>query len=183
MSIEGDRLHRLTWRSLWIVQMLVLVAVLAPPRAVAEDRFAECFEAAARRYAIAPALLRAITTAESAMDPWALGQNAGSYDIGLMQVNSRWLDQLARHGIAERDLWDPCINVQVGAWVLAGNIARYGHTWEAVGAYNAGTATTAGAHRRRMAYAHRIAAHLGAERGAPGRLRGPAGAPERTRDD
>ncbi|MDD3449620.1 MAG: lytic transglycosylase domain-containing protein, partial [Gammaproteobacteria bacterium] len=81
-------------------------------------------------------------------------------DIGLMQVNSWWLPRLSGYGITEASLWDPCTNIQVGAWILAGNVARYGYTWEAVGAYNAGTGTSETTQNRRVNYARRIYEHL-----------------------
>jgi soluble lytic murein transglycosylase-like protein len=61
----------------------------------------------------------------------------GSRDIGVMQINTGWLPALRRYGIDEGDLWDPCTNVHVGAWVMAGNIQRLGWNWDAIGAYNA----------------------------------------------
>ena len=98
-----------------------------------------CFDHAAQRYGMDSALLRAIAQVESGGNPVALGKNAdGTEDIGLMQINSRWLPKLASYGIARQDLLDPCTNVQVGAWVLSQNLRRYGYTWRAVGAYNAG---------------------------------------------
>lgn len=81
----------------------------------------------------------------------ALNRNRdGSWDVGLMQINSRWLPTLARHGIKAEELWDPCVSIHIGAWILAGNFRQLGFNWEAVGAYNA---------RRkdlRIRYAHAI---------------------------
>ena len=97
-----------------------------------------CWEDAASRYQVSSALLYAIARTESGLNPQAVGRNAnGSRDIGLMQINSAWLPTLGSHGIGERDLFEACTNIHVGAWILAGNVARLGYTWEAVGAYNA----------------------------------------------
>ena len=97
-----------------------------------------CWDEAAARYQVNSALLYAIAQTESGLDPLAIGRNRnGSRDIGLMQINSAWLPTLARHGISERDLFHPCTSIHVGAWVLAHNFHRLGHTWDAVGAYNA----------------------------------------------
>ena len=110
-----------------------------------------CWEQAAERYGVNAELLYAIARTESGLDPQAIGHNRnGSRDIGLMQINSAWLPRLSKHGIAERDLLNPCTSIHVGAWILAGNVQRLGYTWEAVGAYNAASPAL------RRAYAERV---------------------------
>ncbi len=121
-----------------------------------------CWEQAAERYSVSPELLYAIARTESGLDPQAVGLNRnGSRDIGLMQINSAWLPKLTTHGIAERDLFDPCTSIHVGAWILAGNVQRLGYTWEAIGAYNATNPTL------RRAYAERVYRQVAATRARP----------------
>ncbi|MFZ2525332.1 MAG: lytic transglycosylase domain-containing protein [Candidatus Ferrigenium altingense] len=116
---------------------------------------ASCFEQAGIRYGIAPSLLKAISAVESGSNPAARNRNRnGSEDIGHMQINSRWLGVLASYGIGRDQLFDPCINTHVGAWILAQNISRLGYGWDAIGAYNARSP------EKRVAYARRVAAKV-----------------------
>lgn len=97
-----------------------------------------CWDEAAARYGVNPYMLYAIAKTESGLNPSAINRNKnGTYDLGLMQINSRWFPTLRRYGIDERQLYDPCTSIQVGAWILAQNMQRMGNTWDAVGAYNA----------------------------------------------
>ncbi|MEK8087657.1 lytic transglycosylase domain-containing protein [Aquabacterium sp. A3] len=100
-----------------------------------------CWDEAAQRYGVSSQLLYAVAKVESHLNPKALNlshrQRTGSYDIGLMQINSSNLPALARFGISESDLYSPCTNIHVGAWLLAQTLARQGLSWDGVGAYNA----------------------------------------------
>jgi Soluble lytic murein transglycosylase and related regulatory proteins (some contain LysM/invasin domains) len=101
-----------------------------------------CWQEAGARYGIQPALLYGVARVESSLNPVAVNRShydqTGSYDIGLMQVNSRSLPALKKFGISERDLYDPCTSIYVGAWILRQKLNQYpGHPWQAVGAYNA----------------------------------------------
>jgi soluble lytic murein transglycosylase-like protein len=96
-----------------------------------------CWEEAAQQYQVHPYLLYAIAKTESGLNPAAINRNKnGTYDIGLMQINSRWLPTLRRYGVDEKQLFEPCTNIRVGAWILAQNMRRMGNTWDAIGAYN-----------------------------------------------
>jgi soluble lytic murein transglycosylase-like protein len=123
-----------------------------------------CWQDAADRYGVNASLLYAIARTESRLDPLARGRvNAnGSYDIGLMQINSSWLPTLRRHGIEEQQLYDACTSIHVGAWILAQNMRRLGNSWDAVGAYNAADP------KKRLAYALKVYRNLPQDP-APGR--------------
>ena len=97
--------------------------------------FAYCFNEAGQRYGINPHLLKAIAQTESSMKPDIESKTS---DIGLMGINRSWLPKLQKEfGITERDVWEPCINVHIGAWILAHSFKQHGRNWNAVGAYNA----------------------------------------------
>ncbi len=113
---------------------LALAALLPAPALAA----ATCWDAAAERYGVNAYLLYAIAKTESSLNPRAINRNKnGSYDIGLMQINSSWFPTLRKYGVDEQQLLDPCVSIHVGAWILAQNMQRMGNSWEAVGAYNA----------------------------------------------
>lgn len=100
-----------------------------------------CWAKAEQTYGVSSKLLVAIAKVETNLKPTVISKpnKDGSYDIGLMQINSKWLSKLSRYNITERDLLEPCTNVMVGAWILSDNIQRLGYNWNAVGAYNAKT--------------------------------------------
>lgn len=116
---------------------LLRVAALILACCASTPAFA-CWNEVAAWYGVNVHLLYAIAKTESNLNPNAVNRNKnGSYDIGMMQINSSWLPTLRQYGVTEAALKDPCTNLQVGAWILAQNMARMGLTWEAVGAYNA----------------------------------------------
>ncbi len=101
---------------------------------------ADCWGEAEAHYGVSRFLLLAMARHESGLNPAAINHNSdGSWDVGLMQINTGWLPVLKAYGVGLADLRDPCVNLQVGAWILANNFRQYGKNWRAVGAYNART--------------------------------------------
>lgn len=112
----------------------------------------DCWRQAADRYQVPVDLLYAISRVESGNRAAAIGRNTnGSYDLGVMQINTMHLPRLAKYGItAQRLIEDPCLNVHIGASILSESIARHGFTWRAIGAYNAGS------ENKRLIYARKV---------------------------
>lgn len=99
-----------------------------------------CWEQAAQKYAVSPDLLKAVAQAESSLNARAVNRShyarTKTVDIGIMQVNSD-RKMLRNLGVTAEQLFDPCTNIEAGARILSEKMARYGRTWEAIGAYNA----------------------------------------------
>ena len=68
-----------------------------------------CFNSAANQFKVDKRLLVAIAKTESSLDPTSISpkNTNGSYDMGLMQINSSWLPTLSKLGINEQTLMQP----------------------------------------------------------------------------
>lgn len=124
---------------------------------------ATCWEAASQSYGIPVEVLKAVAKTESGFNPEARNKNTnGTYDIGMMQINSAWLPKLETYGVTETALQDACTNLKVGAWILSNNAQKLGWNWNAIGAYNVGCAKLdkAECDRRRNSYAWKIHAAM-----------------------
>jgi len=107
-----------------------------------------CFISAGNYYSIDPYLLMSISWVESKFNPGALNRNRdGSYDMGIMQINTRWKNYLRRYGIDLSHLWDPCYNIYIGAMILRYCIDNHGYNWRAVDCYNRGVRRAKGTSR------------------------------------
>ncbi|WP_339496380.1 transglycosylase SLT domain-containing protein [Pseudomonas canadensis] len=140
------------WSKGWL-----LGALMASNQALAY-----CWEEAATQYNIEPELLQAIAVVESGNRAQAINRanRNGTWDIGLMQINSIHLPRLLKQGITEdRLINEPCLSVEVGASILAEFIQRFGYNWTAVGSYNVGTGTGPEREALRMQYAQKIWAY------------------------
>ena len=100
----------------------------------------DCVTQAANYHGVSSWVLRGIIQVESRFNPQAMNKNSnGTVDMGIAQINSMHLKELATHGIGPKDLMNACVASYVAAWHLKKQIKAYGNTWFAVGAYHSTT--------------------------------------------
>ena len=128
----------MTNRILHIVTMLLLILAVVYPKSA----FSFCFERAGQTDGVPPQLIEAIACQERAFNSKAKNLNRnGSFDLGVMQINSWWFDALG----AKRwqALSGPCFNVLVGTWILRDCIDSFGYTWDCLACDCSGKPLTA----------------------------------------
>lgn len=162
---RGDSNHpvrRKHWAARWCARVCsptacaslvgFLTALLLIPSAQAQSfdqkprisaKFEEvtrCVEPAAQYHGVNGAVLKAILKVESSGNPLAINRNSnGTVDVGIGQINSMHFKDLARYGIVPNQLFDACTAIYVSAWHLSKQIAKWGNTWFAIGAYHSAT--------------------------------------------
>lgn len=114
-------------------RIIVLLSVFVQTLCANEEYFIE----AGKRFSLSPKLLQSIAKVESNMNPTAINRNPnGTYDLGIMQINSIHLPFLSQFGITKKDLFDPRININFGAFVLAKCRDKHGFTLNGLNCYN-----------------------------------------------
>lgn len=117
------------------------------------DKAQTCAVYASHYYGVPTLLTLSIMRTEGGRPGTVSPNTNGSYDMGVMQVNSIWLPKLAAMGITKHEIiYNACQNVMVGTWILAGYMKHYigtagltnawedpGAFWRAVGDYNSHT--------------------------------------------
>lgn len=101
-----------------------------------------CFQDMSSRYNVKKNLLIAHAIKESHLNPDAVNRQKEGEAVGLMQIHSQWFPRLQKdyHITREMLLRDPCLNISVGAWIIANNFSAKGVSWDTVGAYYGGYA-------------------------------------------
>lgn len=116
------------------------MVVDAPPASLIEwPATAQCVVSASHRYQIPPEGLLSILMTEGGRPGLSKSNTNGSYDLGVMQVNTIWLrpgSPLFGYVTAESLKNDLCVNIHAAAWILASNMRKVGNIWNAVGRYH-----------------------------------------------
>lgn len=113
---------------------------------ITAQALAACLLVAAHTYQVPPAVMIGIMHVEGGRVGQEVGPNFnGTYDLGPMQVNTRWLPELARAWKVDlrkaktvvRD--DGCMNVKVAAWILHQKITETGSLYLGIAHYHSAT--------------------------------------------
>jgi soluble lytic murein transglycosylase-like protein len=109
----------------------------------ATQDIAECIMGASRSYQIPTNVLTGIMYVEGGHVGQEVGPNFnGTYDLGLMQVNSLWAPRLAHLWNVDSQTaynWvrdSGCVNIYVGAWILKQRIVETGTLHEGIAHYH-----------------------------------------------
>jgi hypothetical protein len=107
---------------------------------------ASCLISAANTYQVPAAVMIGIMQVEGGHIGQEAGPNInGTYDLGPMQVNSRWMPELAKvwHvNTPTARVWvrdNGCVNVYVAAWILKQKIAETGTLFGGIAHYHSAT--------------------------------------------
>ncbi len=100
----------------------------------------ECINQAAVTYYVPATLIISVLRTEGGRNGMAKPNSNGTFDYGPMQINSIWLDKIKPYGYTVKDLqYNPCKNVEVGAWILSQSIANAAKFSTGIGDYHSHT--------------------------------------------
>ncbi len=98
-----------------------------------------CINESAIQYHVPATMILSVIKTENGRNGLRVKNINGTYDLGVMQINTSWLPTLQKKGITEEQVRsNPCVNVHVGTWILAQGIAN-SEGWKGVGNYHSYT--------------------------------------------
>jgi soluble lytic murein transglycosylase-like protein len=90
---------------------------------------------ASRKYSISPKIFWAIMKVESEYKKRIHNNPNGSFDVGVMQINSLWIKSLANKGF-KVDLLNDSNNINIAGYILKENMNKGYGLWQSIGLYH-----------------------------------------------
>lgn len=142
-------------KSAYLLIILLLLTGRAESQGLDSESLAHLFAKAESLTGVPQTLLASIAVKESSLNPWAVNiagkgyaaknkvealaltknSQGGSYDIGLMQINSWWYPRL---GVTDEEIIDPGLNVFVGSLILKDCMDNHPSLVSAISCYHSG---------------------------------------------
>lgn len=118
-----------------------------PPIGLTGDQknLTSCALDAAKHQHVSPSLFLGILATEGGRTGQIVRNSNGTYDMGPAQINSSHLPELLAKGISrDQVINDGCLNIHIGAWILARELGNETpqhpkEFWQRVGNYNSRT--------------------------------------------
>lgn len=100
----------------------------------------DCINHAAIVYHVPATVILSVIKQESGRNGQAVRNKNGTFDYGVMQINSVWLPKIAAYGYTRDDMqYNACKNISVGTWILSQSITEGKNLWSGVGNYHSHT--------------------------------------------
>ena len=112
---------------------------------ITASALATCIFLAAQTYQVPPAVLIGIMKVEGGKVGQEVSNTNGSHDLGPMQINTIWLEELSQKWNVSKSKarsWvrdDECVNIGVAAWILRRQINYAGTLSGGIARYHSGT--------------------------------------------
>jgi hypothetical protein len=119
--------------------------------------FLACMAAAASFYHLPPRVLPSIQAVEGGRPGLVQPDANGTGDLGLMQINTIWIEPLARYAhissqtVAHRLVDDPCFNIAAAAAIMRVYLSEaHGNLMTAIGYYHSHTPALSAAYQQKV---------------------------------
>jgi hypothetical protein len=119
--------------------------------------FLACMAAAAAFYHLPPRVLPSIQAVEGGRPGLIQPDANGTGDLGLMQVNTIWIEPLARYAhmpgqaVASRLVDDPCFNIAAAAAIMRVYLTEaHGNLMIAIGHYHSHTPALSASYQQKV---------------------------------
>ena len=114
-----------------------------------------CVNQAAINYEVPAELILAIIFVEGGRNGIAMANTNGTFDYGVMQINSSWLTRFTQFSTSAYQLqFDACQNVMVGSWILKQNIENNPDLFKAIGDYHSHTPDLNSAYAKQVLFVY-----------------------------
>lgn len=122
----------------------------------------ECIHQASIDYNVPLKTVISVLEVENGTVGMAKKNSNGTYDFGPMQINSIWLKTIEPYGYTQQKIqYNPCVNVEVGTWIINQEMAGSNGFWNGVGDYHSHTPSLNAAYQSKVKYLNNmIAAYL-----------------------
>lgn len=122
--------------------LLISFSLLSTATALSSEIFSDnveekkgtlCFADASEKHNVDERILIAIAKSESNFNERAVSPNKdkrGHTSYGIMQISDVWKPLLEKNGLTIEDLYEPCKNIQLGAYLYKKNPKNFGKRWE-----------------------------------------------------